>query len=119
LLLFRSRSSARTERWSVSVPLDEIHIDGGPASALALEEAFAALEPYERAAIIPSAQVINPLLDVWSVAQSIHSSVALPVEDLLTTLVSRSATTRQELLATFDEVRMAAVEANVLANALM
>jgi hypothetical protein len=71
-----------------------------------------------REKVIPVAQVINPLLDPWSVAQSVHSSVALPVEALLTTLVSRSATAPSELVATLDEVRIAAVQANVLAHAL-
>lgn len=71
-----------------------------------------------REAIIPPGQVINRLLDVWSVAQSINPCVAPPVEDLLTRLVSQSATTRQELLAALDRVRIAAVLVNVLASAL-
>jgi hypothetical protein len=77
-----------------------------------------ALEPYMRETIIPAAQVINLLLDVWSAAQSIHPSVALPVEGLLTILVRRSATTPSELAATLDEIRIAAVQANVFASAV-
>jgi hypothetical protein len=84
---------------------------------LALEEALAAIQPYMREQIIPAAQVINSLLDVWGAAQSIHASVARPVEDLLTALVSRSATTPSELVATLNEVGLVAVQMNVLATA--
>jgi hypothetical protein len=95
----------------------QLHVDESPTTALALDEALLALQPYIRDAM-SAAQIINPLLDVWSAAQSIHPSVARPVEDLLTALVSGSATTRQELLAVLDEVRIAGVQMNVLASAM-
>jgi hypothetical protein len=84
-----------------------------------LDKALAAVKPYMREQIIPATQVINPLLDVWAAAQSIHPSVAGPVEGLLTKLACRSMATPSELLAALDEVRLAAVQVNVLANALM
>ena len=106
------------EPFSVAVPPDQLHLDVSPATDGALDQAIAALESYLRERIIPAAQVINPLLDVWSAAKNIHPSVALPVEDLLTTLVSRSATTPSEVLAALDDVRIAAVQATVLVHAV-
>jgi hypothetical protein len=117
-LLYRSRSSSMAEPFSVAVPPDQLRLDVSPATDRALDEAIAALESYLREKIIPAAQVINPLLDVWSAAKSIDPSVALPVEDLLTTLVSRSATTPSELLAALDDVRIAAAQAMVLVYAV-
>jgi hypothetical protein len=108
----------RAEPCSVSVPPDQLYLDVSPATALALEQAVAALESYLREKIIPATQVIDPLLDVWWAANIIHPSVALPVEDLLTTLVSRSATTPSEVLAALDDVLIAAVQATVLAHAV-
>ena len=106
------------EPFSVAVPPDQLHLDVSPATDGALDDAIAAVESYLREKIIPAAQVINPLLDVWSAAKNIHPSVALPVEDLLTTLVSRSATTPSEVLAALDDVRIAAVQATVLVHAV-
>jgi hypothetical protein len=117
-LFYRSRSSPEAEPFSVSVPLHQLYFDVSPATALALDQAVTALESYLREKIIPAAQVINPLLDVWSAAKNIHPSVALPVEDFLTTLVSRSATTPSELLAALGDVRIAAVPATVLAQSV-
>jgi hypothetical protein len=116
--LSRSRSSSRAERFAVSAPPDQLYLYVSPATALALDQAVAALECYLPEKIIPAAQVINPLLDVWSAVKSIHPSVALPVEDLLTTLVSRSATTPSELVAALDDVRSATMQATVLAHAV-
>jgi hypothetical protein len=117
-LFYRSHSSSEVEPCLLSLPPDQLHLDVSPATALALDQAVAALESHLREKIIPAAQVINPLLDVWSAAKNIHCSVALPVEDLLTTLVSRSATTPSELLAALDDVRITAVQATVLARAV-
>ena len=117
-LLHRSRSSPTAQAFSVAVPPDQLHLDVSPATALALDQAVTALESYLREKIIPAAQVINPLLDVWSAAKSVDPSVALPVEELLTTLVSRSATTPSEVLAALDDVRIAAVQATVLVHAV-
>ena len=117
-LFYRSRSSPEAEPFSVSVPLDQFYVDVSPATARALDRAVAALESYLREKIIPAAQVINPLLDGWRAAKNIHPGMALSVEDLLTTLVSRSATTPSELLAAWDDVRIAAVQATVLTRAV-
>ena len=117
-LLFRSRSPSDAQLCSASVPPGQFHVDDSSANALALDDAVAALEPYMREKMIPTGRVINPLLDVWSVARGIHPTVALPVEGLLTALISRSATTPPELVAALDEVRIAAVQANVFANAV-
>jgi hypothetical protein len=106
------------EPFSVAVAPDQLHLDVSPATDGALDEVIAPLESYLREKIIPAAQVINPLLDVWSAAKSIDPSVALPVEELLTTLVSRLATTPSELLAALDDVRVAAVQAMVLVYAV-
>jgi hypothetical protein len=84
---------------------------------VSLDETVAALEPYLRDRIIPTGMVINPLLDVWGAAQSMDASVARPIEELLTVLVSRSATTPGELVAALDEVRVGALQARLLSNA--
>jgi hypothetical protein len=68
--------------------------------------------------MIPAGQV-TPVLDASSLAQSIHPGVALPVEHLLITLVSGSAPARREPALTLDGVRMAAVQVNDLASALI
>jgi hypothetical protein len=117
-LLFRSRSSSRSEPFSVSVSPDQPHLDVSPATAGALDQAVVVIESYLGEKVIPAARVIDPLLDLWSAAKSIHPSVALPVEDLLTTLVARSATTPPELLAALDDVRTAAAQATVFAHAV-
>jgi hypothetical protein len=108
--------SSRAEPFSVAVPPDQLHLDVSPPTDGALDQAVASLESCLREKIIPAAQVINPLLDVWSAAESVHPSVALPVEELLTTVVSRSATTPSEMLATLDDLRIAALQASVLAH---
>ena len=117
-MLFRSRSSSRAEPCSVSLPPDQPDLDVSPATARALDQAVAALESYLREKIIPAARVINPLLDVWSPAKSIYPSVALRVEDLLTTLVSRSTIPPSEWLAALDDVRIGAVQATFFAHAV-
>jgi hypothetical protein len=96
---------------------NQFDVSGDAAEARTIDEAIAAFEPYMRESLIPAGQLINPLLDVWSVARSIHPSVARPVEELLTSLVSRSATTPGELVATLDNVRIAALQVSVLASA--
>jgi hypothetical protein len=70
-----------------------------------------------RSKISPTGQVINPLLDVWERRPQHPSECALPVEELLTALVSRSATTPGELMETLDEVRIATLQASVLDSA--
>ena len=106
------------EPFSVAVAPDQLHLDVSPATDGALDDAITALESYLREKIIPAAQVINPLLDVWSAANSVDPSVALPVEELLTTLVSRSTIPPSEWLAALDDVRIGAVQATFFAHAV-
>jgi hypothetical protein len=63
--------------------------------------------------VISSSRVIDPLLEIWGLAREVDSSVAVPVERLLTALVGRELTTLDELTRTMDEVR-AAVAAQTL-----
>jgi hypothetical protein len=87
------------------------------AALVSLDRAVETLEPYLQEQVIPTGLVINPLLDVWGAAQSIDASVAQPIEELLTALICRSATTPAELVAVLDEMRIAALQAHVLADA--
>ena len=57
--------------------------------------------------VISASRVINPLLDVWGAAKEVDDSVAVPVEVLLTALVSRELTTTGELVGMVDELRAA------------
>ncbi len=61
-------------------------------------------------------RVVNPLLQVWSVARDVDAVVAVPVENLLTVLVGRALTTSDELGETMAEVRAALAEAAPLAS---
>jgi hypothetical protein len=61
-------------------------------------------------------RVVNPLLQVWSVARDVDAVVAQPVEHLLTVLVGRSITTSDELNQTMTEVRAMLAEATPLAT---
>ena len=83
-----------------------------------LDEAIAELGPYLTETIIPTGQVINPLLDVWDAAHNIHPYASSPVEQLLTVLVARAWVPPAELSSTLDEVRSSALQASVLAHAL-
>ncbi len=56
---------------------------------------------------ISAGRVINPLLDLWSMATEVDASVAAPIERLLTGLVSRDLTTASELSESMEEVRLA------------
>lgn len=58
--------------------------------------------------VISASRVLDPLLEVWGLATEIDPSVAVPVERLLTALVGRELTTREELAGALDEVRAAA-----------
>lgn len=54
-----------------------------------------------------ASRVVNPLLTIWSIANSIDPSVALPVQSLLTVLPHRALISADELNGVFTEVRMA------------
>ena len=101
----------------VSTPgSDELRFDTDEAAVAFLDRAIAALDPYLREGIIPSRQVIDPLLDVWSAARSVDPDVARPVEELLTVLISRTTTTPAELVGTLDHVQIAALQARVFTH---
>ena len=83
-----------------------------------LDQAVGALNPYLGDTVIPAGLVINPLLDIWDAAQSIDPSVSSAVKQFLTVLVERTSVTPAELTSTVDEMRIAALQASVLADAL-
>jgi hypothetical protein len=107
-----------------SVPLDsppesapgpaDLGVVADEMAVESLDKAIAAIEPYLQERIIPSRQVLNPLLDVWSEAQKLGPSVAQPVEELITVLVSRTTITSAELVATLDEVHLEALQVSLL-----
>ena len=90
----------------------------GPADSrlVRLDEAIAVLAPYLRETVIPTGRIINPLLDVWDAAHSIAADVSSPVEQLLTTLVTRHLITPTELVSVLDKARIAALQATVLST---
>jgi hypothetical protein len=57
--------------------------------------------------VISASRVIDPLLEIWGLASEVDASIAVPVEQLLTTLVGRELTTMDELTGAMDEVRAA------------
>jgi hypothetical protein len=57
--------------------------------------------------VISASRVIDPLLEIWGLATEVDSSVAVPVERLLTALVGRELTTLDELTGAMDDVRAA------------
>ena len=88
------------------------------ASLALLDEVVAKLVPYMTEAIIPTGQVVNPLLDVWEAAHAIDPIASSPIEHLLTSLLTRAWVTRAELLSVLDEVRASALQATLLSDAL-
>jgi hypothetical protein len=66
--------------------------------------------------VVSVSRVVNPLLQVWSVARDVDAVVAVPVENLLTVLVGRSITTSDELAETMTEVRAILAESSPLAT---
>jgi hypothetical protein len=116
-LVHRGGAAAESDVTPVQVAAIQPHDDATVAEVMTLDEAIAALSPYMGDSIVPTGYLINPLLDVWSAAHAIGPTVARPVEELLTVFISRSTTTPAELVATFDLVRIAALQANMLAHA--
>jgi hypothetical protein len=72
-----------------------------------LEQALGALRASHADGVYSSSRVINPLLDVWSLAEAVDRAPACPIERLLTTLVGRSVTTSAEIFDCIDEVQAA------------
>ena len=54
-----------------------------------------------------ASRVINPLLSIWSVANEIDPSIALPVQNLLAVLPHRALITADELNGVFAQMRVA------------
>ena len=77
------------------------------AAVAALREGLASLRTSYGVGAVSASRTINPLIDLWGLASTVDSSVALPIETLLTVLVRRSLTTTVELAATADAVERA------------
>jgi hypothetical protein len=56
--------------------------------------------------IIPAGAVADVLLDLWSTVHDVDHAAAVPLEELMTTLVRRSYTTPTELVPLFASTRM-------------
>jgi hypothetical protein len=54
-----------------------------------------------------ASRVINPLLGIWSIANEIDPSVALPIQNLLSVLPHRALISADELKAIFAETHVA------------
>lgn len=81
-----------------------------------LERAIQAFLADMGSGVVSVSRVVNPLLQVWSVARDVDADVAVPVENLLTVLVGRSLTTSQELTDTMTEVRAVLASTTPLAT---
>lgn len=57
------------------------------------------------AAVVPSRRLMGPVLDMWDQADVIGPATAAPLERLLSHLMMRHHTTREEVRATLAEVR--------------
>ncbi|MCU1493926.1 MAG: hypothetical protein JWO62_1690 [Acidimicrobiaceae bacterium] len=79
--------------------------EGDSSQADELEQAIQSFLAEMGSGVVSVSRVVNPLLQVWSVARDVDAVVAVPVENLLTVLVGRALTTSQELTDTMTEVR--------------
>ncbi|HET6809423.1 MAG TPA: hypothetical protein VFH50_00265 [Acidimicrobiales bacterium] len=70
-----------------------------------LLEAIEVLEATLTAAVIPSRRLMSPVLDMWDQADVVGPATAAPLERLLSHLMVRHHTTREEVRATLAEVR--------------
>ena len=77
--------------------------DGDDRLAM-LRQALDSLRASHAAGVYSASRMINPLLDVWSLAAAVDQAVARPIERLLTALVVRSVVTSAELRTAIDEV---------------
>jgi len=90
---------------------------GTPSSqADDLEAAIQAFLADISSGVVSVSRVVNPLLQVWSVAREVDAEVAVPVEQLLSVLVGRTLTTSKELIDTMTEVRAALAGSAALAS---
>lgn len=97
-------------------PEERIGIDASEAALQHLQLELRVLRTYATGTVLPAQAVINPLLDVWEPARRIHPWVALPVERLLTTLVSRTTVAVDEIGEVADEVALLALEMRSLSE---
>lgn len=70
-----------------------------------LIEAIEVLETTLTAAVVPSRRLMGPVLEMWDRADVIGPAPAAPLERLLSHLMVRHHTTREEVRATLAEVR--------------
>jgi len=77
---------------------------------LRLQQAIEEFGASHSDSVISAGRMINPLLDLWSLAVAVDHSAAAPIEALLKALVVRTTTTSAELSACTDQVRAALVE---------
>jgi len=75
-----------------------------------LQQAIEEFSASHTDSVISAGRMINPLLDLWSLAVAVDHSVAAPIEALLKVLVVRTTTTSAELSACTDQVRDALPE---------
>ena len=69
-----------------------------------LQQAVETFRAAHRDATMSAHQLINPLLDLWSLASAVDHTAAAPIAALLTALVDRSLTTPAELGGCMDEI---------------
>src|SRR5579871_1176252 len=67
-----------------------------------LRTAFAAFRASFGSGVLSAKRMIDPLLELWSLASAVDAAVARPIEALLVTLVERSVVTGAELLDCVD-----------------
>jgi hypothetical protein len=72
-----------------------------------LEREIAELLALHGEGVNSASRVINPLLNIWSTANDIDPSVALPVQNLLSVLPHRALITADELNGVFAQMRVA------------
>lgn len=65
--------------------------------AQVLNQAIDQFEAEHNDGVISASRVINPLLQLWSLANAVDRTAALPIEGLLTALNGRKITTNAEL----------------------
>jgi hypothetical protein len=70
-----------------------------------LLEAVEVLETTLTVAVVPSRRLMGPVLEMWDRADVVGPATAAPLERLLSHLMVRQHTTREEIRAALAEVR--------------
>lgn len=65
--------------------------------AQVLNQAIDQFESEHTDSVISASRVINPLLQLWALANAVDHTVAMPIERLLTALNGRKITTNAEI----------------------